>query len=125
MTDKLKIPVPKSKRTEVNKAVQVMNAKTKAKVDIATSKMKTEQAIRQAEEVGRKVALDKTKADQKWDSAMFKAEKAIAKANVDNKLRQKMGIVAFNEYKKKREDIESKVRAGKSSVLRDYKKKKD
>ena len=54
---------------------------------------------------------------------MFKAEEAIAKANVDNKLRQKMGIVAFNEYKKKREDIESKVRAGKSSVLRDYQKK--
>lgn len=125
MTEKLNIPVPKSKRTEVNKAVQVMNARTKAKVDIATSKMKTEQAIRKAEEVGRKVALDKTKADQKWDLAMFKAEKAIAKANVDNKLRQKMGIVAFNEYKKKREDIESKVRAGKSSVLRNYKKKKD
>ena len=87
--------------------------------------MKTEQAIGKAEEVGRKVALDKTKADQNWDSAMFKAEEAIAKANVDNKLRQKMGIVAFNEYKKKREDIESKVRAGKSSVLRNYKNKKD
>ena len=125
MTEKLNIPVPKSKRTEVNNAVRVMNAKTKAKVDIATSKMKTEQAIRKAEEIGRKVALDKTKADQKWDSAMFKAEEAIAKANVDNKLRQKMGTVAFNEYKKKREDIESKVRAGKSSVLRDYKTKKD
>ena len=125
MTEKLNIPVPKSKRTEVNNAVRDMNAKTKAKVDTATSKMKTEQAIRKAEEVGRKVALDKTKADQNWNAAMFKAEKAIAKANVDNKLRQKMGIVAFNEYKKKSEDVESKVRAGKSSVLRDYKKKKD
>ena len=29
MTEKLNIPVPKSKRTEVNNAVQVMNAKLK------------------------------------------------------------------------------------------------
>lgn len=125
MTEKLNIPVPKSKRTEVNKAVQVMNAKTKAKVDIATSKMKTEQAIRKSEEIGRKVALDREKADQKWNEALFRTKTEIANFDMDAKLLKKMGIVAFNEYKKKQADIKSKIKAGKSSVLRNYKKKKD
>ena len=125
MSEKLNIPVPKSKRTEVNKAVQAMNAKTKAKVDIATSKMKTEQAIRKAEEIGRKVALDREKADRKWNAALFRAETEIANFDMDTKLLKKMGIVAFNKYKKKQADIKSKIKAGKSSVLRNYKKKKD
>jgi len=122
MTEKLSIPVPKSKRKEVSKAVEAMRAEAKTKVDIATSKMKTEQAIRKSEEIGRKVALDREKADQKWNESLFRTKTAIANFEMDTKLRKQMGIVAFNEYKKKQADIKSKIKAGKSSVLRKYKK---
>ena len=118
MTEKLNIPVPKSKSKEISKAVEAMRATAKTKVDIATSKMKTEQAIRKSEEIGRKVALDREKADQRWSETKFRTKTAIANFDMDQKLLKQMGIVAFNEYKKKQADVKSKMKAGKSSMLR-------
>jgi hypothetical protein len=108
----------KSRQNMVDTAVRTMQAKSKFKTEQAQSDAKVQKLIRKAALIGEKVAEQRRQSDVKWSETKFATDTAIAEINADTALIKKLGIVAFNAYKKRQKDIKSKKQAGKSLLLR-------